>query len=291
MECDLHIHTTCSDGSSTAAEVVQLARSVGLASIAVTDHDSVEGCLPALEAARGTGLRVIPGVEMLTSHAGREIHLLGYYIDPLYPDLVEQLRAVRQERNQVAQEILARLRRYGFDVNWDAELEATAERGVVGKNHLLQAVWRAGYIQTQDEAVQILRKYLAETGLAYVGYTGHDFREGVELIRRAGGAAVLAHPGLIRDDSLVGELVNMCDGLEVYYYYLGGERERWVARYADLARERGLLVTGGSDYHGDFAPVKLGQARVPEALAEALARFCGREKSRELQAGKGAENA
>lgn len=271
---DLHIHTTASDGSATPTEVVETAAKLGLSTISITDHESIEGCLEASLVGRRRGVQVIPGVELLTTHRGREVHLLGYFVDMNSSLLEGRLKKLREQRNTVAQETVERLKRYGINVKWDQVQNVVPENGVIGKNHILHAIREAGYIQTRIQAVEILRRYLSQDGLAYVEFSQHSFTDAVELIRKARGVPVVAHPALIRDDNLLRELLGLGDiGLEVYYYYLGDQREEWVRRYECMAIDNGLLATGGTDFHGSYAPVRLGQMNVPEKVVHDLIKF------------------
>lgn len=277
---DLHIHTTASDGATSPQEVLREALSKGLSTISFTDHESIEGYLDVQDSAREMGIKIIPGVELLTTYAGREIHLLGYLFDPSCSLLLDRLRELREKRNQVALEIVENLKGSGFQIEYSRVADIAQENVAIGKNHILLAIYEAGYISTQNEAVQILRKYLTRNTDTYVEFTMHPLGEAVELIRECGGIPVLAHPGIIRDEQLVKDILRRfaLPGIEVYYYYFG-ERQKLIQHYQQLAREWKLLATGGSDYHGRFAPVPLGELEIPESIVEQLEVFIRQSKN------------
>lgn len=271
MNVDLHIHTSASDGATPPRETLSEARSKGLGVISLTDHESIEGYLEVREEAPACGIKIITGVELLTVYADREIHLLGYLFNPECKLLLDRLKDLRHQRNQVASEIVDNLKKQGFDIEYSRVADIAQENVAIGKNHILHAIYEAGYISTQDEMVQVLRKYLARNTATYVEFTKNPLGEAVDLIQECGGIPVLAHPGLIRDDQLVREIIRRfrLPGIEVYYYYFGN-REEMIQRYESLAREWGLLATGGSDYHGRFSPVPLGELQVPPSVVEKL---------------------
>lgn len=268
---DLHMHSTASDGSTNPAALVQEAAASGLKTIAFCDHESIEGYLETVGPARELGIEVIPGVELVTIYQGREIHLLGYYVGADSPELTGWLQDLRQDRNQLAVEVVDKLNHYGYKITFERVREIARANVAIGKNHYLVALIEAGYIRSREEIIYILRNYLSHKGLAYVDFTNNPYYEAVEMILECGGIPVLAHPGLIRDDNLVQDLMRHPRlGMEVYYYYLNG-RQQLVAKYEKYARENGLIMTGGSDYHGRFSPdVKLGELMVPENVVSSL---------------------
>lgn len=269
---DLHLHSTASDGATSPADLVNEAAAVGLKTISFCDHESIEGYLAVVEFALEKGVEVIPGVELLTIYQGREIHLLGYFVEPESPVLRLWLKELREERNEIAEEVVAKFNKHGYQIKFDRVKEIARENVAIGKNHFLFALIEAGYIHTRDEIIHILRNYLTQHGLAYVDFTKNPYYEAVEMIIECGGIPVLAHPGLIRDDNLVLELLKHPRlGIEVYYQYLGPDAEALRKKYFRLAQEKNLFMTGGSDYHGRFSPdVKLGAIMVPESVVSEL---------------------
>jgi len=273
MNIDLHIHTTASDGNIRPEQVVELAAQAGLKIISLTDHESTDGYARAAATGRVMGVEVIPGVELVTSYEDQEIHLLGYLFDVNNRRFQRQLDELRRARTQCAQKTVEKLREFGFEIDWHDVLPFAQNGSTISKGHIMQAMHEAGYIHSKMDAVDILKKYLNRQGLAYTCHE-YPFAYGVELIKNAGGIPVLAHPGLIGDDTVVNKLLDLgVEGIEVYYYYFGPRRAGLNAHYEALALERNLLMTGGSDYHGTITPIILGEQYVPPELADKMKSF------------------
>ncbi len=245
-KADLHTHTLASDGTCPPAENVRLAREAGLAAVAITDHDTVAGIEEALEAGQSLGVEVIPGVEISSFANGQDIHVLGYFVphqDETFKRALAGLRDTRHERNKL---VIERLRELGLKLTLEEvyrRKEGTDKN--IGRPHIAEAMMERGYVQSIEEAFD---KYLGKGGLAYVNPPRITPQQAIDLIRKAGGVAVLAHPGLYNDDELVEELIVYgLDGLEVWH---PDNREDGVERYYRLADEYGLIMTGGSDFHG-----------------------------------------
>ncbi|MBC7235484.1 MAG: PHP domain-containing protein [Chloroflexi bacterium] len=261
---DLHVHTSISDGTLTPSEVVRLALRHGIKVLAITDHDTVEGVPEALQAAAGSALRVIPGVEISTHLADAELHILGYLIDHTHPVLADTLAHFRRQRLDRARRMVRRLEDLGIPLSWERVLDL-AGQGVVGRTHVARALQEAGFVGSIQEA---FREYLGRKGPAYVPRPKMTPGQAIELIRSAGGVPVLAHPwGLT---SFIPELVrDGLQGLEVYY---PGYSVEIVAELERLTRQYDLVCTGGSDFHGlDEAPEnQLGAVSVPKACLREL---------------------
>lgn len=261
---DLHIHTTISDGLHPPSEIVSLARTAGLHTIAITDHDAVEGIPEALAAAEGGGLEVLAGVEVSADMGHAEIHILGYLIDWRDAELVESLALSRASRLERLDLMLERLRAIGIHVSREHVL-ALADGGSVGRPHVAMAMREGHHVETIQEAFD---RYLAEGRPAYVPRAKMTPGEAIARIRAAGGLAVLAHPWGIT--SLVPELVKQgLAGLEVYYT---GYTPAMSAELIAIAKLHGLVCTGGSDFHGlDTMPENLlGGVAVPSSCVEQL---------------------
>ncbi|WP_231115225.1 PHP domain-containing protein [Neomoorella thermoacetica] len=270
---DLHIHTLASDGSLAPAAILELARQKGLKALSFTDHESLSGYIQVYNQARELGLELLPGIEMVTSFRGREIHLLGYNFDPTAPVLASALEEIRRERRIIARQVIRRLQNLGFNISWEQVEALIPPGGVLGKNHILQVLRHCGYIDNQEKTIEFLRRYLGPGGLAYIPYEGNPLPRAVALIHAAGGISVLAHPGLINDDTLVNCILEEgIDGLEVFYYYLGSKRRELIHSYYRLAKERHLLITGGTDFHGLYAPVALGTMGISAAMLAGLSK-------------------
>jgi len=246
---DLHLHTTASDGLLAPAEVVRRAYEAGLAGMAVTDHDTMAGVEEALREGARVGIEVLAGVEISTSWEGRDIHVLGYGPDwrqPLWQERLAQLREGRERRNE---RILARLGELGLVVTME-EVRAAAGKAAadesVGRPHIAAVLLAKGVVASMREAFD---RYLAEGAAAYVAVPKVTPQEAVAWIRQAGGASVLAHPGLYGDDRLIELLASEgLAGLEVAHSDHTAEQE---ARYASLAAQLDLIATAGSDFHGE----------------------------------------
>jgi predicted metal-dependent phosphoesterase TrpH len=268
MGVDLHLHTTASDGRLTPEEVVRLAAGKGLTVIAITDHDSVEGVLPALEAATAfPPLRVIPGVEINTDAPNGAVHILGYFMDYEDKEFQTSLRELRQSRELRAQQMIDKLDGLGVHVDWQ-RVQELAAGGSMGRPHIAQVMLENGHISSFEEA---FAKYIGRRGPAYVKRVRLSPVEAVQMVVKAGGLPVLAHPADINDlEALLGELKKAgLVGLEAYY---NGYRRSTVQRLVGLAKKHALLTTGGSDFHGlggaDETPI--GRVEVPFDCAKGL---------------------
>jgi 3',5'-nucleoside bisphosphate phosphatase len=247
---DMHTHTKASDGVDTPARVVELAVQAGLAAIAITDHDTISGIAEAQEKGQQLGIEVIPGVEISTVAAGQDIHVLGYHMDihdRLFLQRLEELRQVRERRNQL---MIEKLRELGMNVTLEEVVrianKLSPEEESIGRPHIAELLVRKGYAASVRDAFQI---YLGKTGSAYVNPPRIRPEEAIDWIHEAGGAAVLAHPGLYHHDELVEQLARYgLDGIEAYHSDHSGEDE---VKYVKLADKYGLIVTAGSDYHGE----------------------------------------
>jgi predicted metal-dependent phosphoesterase TrpH len=247
---DLHTHTTASDGIQPPAENVRLAAEAGLAAVAITDHDTVEGIAEAMEAGGRFGITVVPGVEISTAARGNDIHILGYYTDwksDAWREKLAGLLRLREKRNDL---ILGKLRALGIPITLD-EVLAEASRqgkdgGSVGRPHIAAVLVAKGVVGSMQEAFD---RYLASGAAAYDNPPRlHPF-EAIDWIREAGGTSVIAHPGLYGDDDFVEDMIRYgAKGLEVFHSDHSPEDEE---RYARLAAKYSLIATGGSDYHGE----------------------------------------
>ncbi|TKI54518.1 PHP domain-containing protein [Brevibacillus antibioticus] len=243
---DLHTHTRASDGTCEPAENVRLAKEAGLAALAITDHDTVAGIPEAIEAAHALGVEIIPGVEVSSVGKGQDIHVLGYFVpyeDPAFEERLFRLRETRHERNQL---LIERLQELGIDISLEKVYQR--KQGTdknIGRPHIAEELMELGVVSTIAEAFD---KYLGKGGAAYVNPPRITPQEAITLIKEAGGVAVLAHPGLYDDEELVQELIVFgLDGIEVNH---PDNDEVQKMRYSKWAAQYGLVVTGGSDFHG-----------------------------------------
>ncbi len=273
--CDLHTHTTASDGSDSPEELINLARAVGLSAISITDHDTTAGLDAGANRAKEIGLEFIPGVELSVSFPKGNMHLLGYYIDQgshLLQSVLSRVQAARAERNP---RILHRLRQLGMDLHMP-ELEEMAQGGQIGRPHIARLMVEKGYVRSVKQAFD---KYLKKGGPAYAPKSILSPFEAIGTIREAGGVPVLAHPfSLLTKDpeELEGIIDELKDqglmGLECYY---SEHDEGFTALCLSIARRLDLVATGGSDYHGKAKPyIKLGRGKgnlqIPYSCVEAI---------------------
>jgi hypothetical protein len=266
---DLHTHTVYSDGTFTPAETVALALERGLETISISDHDSTEGLGEAFQAAAGTGLEVVPGVELSTVREGHGMHVLAYWADA-DEEFQQELSRLRDDRFWRGQQMVRKLNELGHPISFERVQEIARGKNIV-RPHIAQALVEAGVVETVEDA--FTDDLIKDGGLAYEEKHALDPVEAIGLIKRAGGVAVVAHPGLHREglgvpDEVLEEMIEAgLDGIECDH----PDHEPEVAeRYRALARERGLVVTGSSDCHGTrYDPVRLGSVTTdPQEFAK-----------------------
>jgi len=269
-QADLHIHSTASDGRLTPAEVVKEAAERGLKFIALTDHDTVEGIVPAKAAAKSfPNLKLIPGVEISTDIPDGEVHVLGYFIDYTSRELGAKLDQFRNSRLNRARGMVAKLDKLGIPLDWQ-RIQQIAGSSVMGRPHIAQAMLEKGYIDTFKQA---FTDYIGRDGPAYVEREKVTPAEAVALIIKARGQAVLAHPFTAGDpEAMTIELKSAgMVGIETYYNgYTDEEIEQLVA----IAERHNLITTGGSDFHGlDSSESAIGGIDLPlESVEELIAK-------------------
>lgn len=263
-QVDLHIHTNASDGLHTPGEVISMSRAAGLRAIAITDHDTVDGLAEAVVAAAGTGLEVIPGVELSTEVADAEIHILGYFVNYTDPEFMARLAAFRDSRLMRARMILARLDALGISLSWEQVRELAGD-GALGRPHIARAMKAARYVGSTQEAFD---RYLGRGKPAYVSRFRATPAEAIHIIHQAEGLPVLAHPWEAAS-SLPGLIAEGLIGLEAYYANYSPEVTALLCKQAE---RYGLLCTGGSDFHGlALLPEnRLGIASVPTECLNTL---------------------
>jgi predicted metal-dependent phosphoesterase TrpH len=262
MRCDLHMHSTVSDGSLPVSDLVTAVHASGVSAFALTDHDSVDGLPVARERARSLGLTLINGVELSTRHDNLELHILGYGFDPEHPLLVEKLSQQKAARHSRLPALVHKLNELGVPITLEDVYRAAGDSNP-GRPHVARALVAKGLVRDTDEA---FRRYLGDAAPANVRKLVPSPAEAISWIHAAGGKAVWAHP-LARPiqraggfETLTRELLaSGLDGLEEVHpaHDLSVRR-----RIRQLARELGLKLSGGSDFHGDATPgVSIGQGR------------------------------
>lgn len=258
LRADLHLHTRASDGELTPVDLVRAALAGGLDVIAVTDHDTVAGVPDALAAARGTPLRVVTGVEMSTLYEGREVHVLGYGVDPSAAPMLAHQTAAVHRREERAREMVRRLQALGLRIEFEDVLRAAgAEARSIGRPHLARALVANGQVRSVGEAFD---RWLGDSGPAFVRSDLPPVRAAVDAIRASGGVASWAHPD--RDVLEPFAPVFAAWGLGAIECYRPTTSPEDGRRLLATARRLGLMPTGGSDWHGPHR-VPLGDFFVP----------------------------
>jgi hypothetical protein len=272
---DLHIHTTASDGTDTPTQAVERAKALGLAAIAITDHDSVAGVQEALEAGQRLGVQVIPGIEISADYRGSKAHIVGLFIDPASPALRPALDWAVNERADRNKKIVAAMAADGLDISLEA-LEKAYPDSLLGRPHMAEYLMKKGYVTTVKEAFD---KYLGEGCPYYRDKERMPMAQAVQVIGQAGGIAVVAHPlqygyeGQALEDFLQTAKALGCAALEAYYAEHSPAQQAFLLQKAQTL---GLGVSGGSDYHGSRKPhIQMGSGienslSIPYAVLEAL---------------------
>ena len=262
---DLHLHTSFSDSTYTPEEVVREAARVGLCAIAIVDHDTLDGVPAALSAGKKYNVEVLSGIELTAQYENLEVHMLGYLIDHNYEPFKERLEVLRKIRIERIYKIVDRIKTVGVDLNPDTVFNL-AQGSTVGRLHVARAMVKDGLV---DSVAAAFKTYIGDKCPGYVLGFRLTPKEAVELIKEAGGIPVLAHPYIISKDRVLAEIID-CGimGLEVYY---PEHSQSTVNFYLDLAKKHDLLVTGGSDFHGDAKPeIKIGSIKLAYEFVEKL---------------------
>jgi predicted metal-dependent phosphoesterase TrpH len=269
---DLHMHTTASDGRSTPEELVTEAVAHGLTTIAVTDHDTTAAWDDVSTAAAAAGVACIPGIEITAVADGRDVHMLGYFIDPHHAELNAFLVTQRADRQRRLREIGERLERLGVPVDLDRAMQKAGHRmgRALGRPLAAAALVDAGHVATLKEAFD---RYLGEGRPAFIERQGVSVVQVVELIARAGGLSSMAHPGKTLRDELIPALV--AAGMPAFEVYHPDHDMIDTARYRQMAATLGVLATGGSDYHGQGSGRSHGFGHIHLPAAD-FARLCER---------------
>jgi hypothetical protein len=291
MYCDLHMHSTASDGTASPTELAALAKRAGLGAIALTDHDTTAGLVECEAACRKAKIKFVPGIELsadpmmvgsatggASAAIGRRgtMHILGLFIrhdDPALDTIQETLHQARADRNP---QIIANLNKLGVRITYD-DVIAEAKGQVIGRPHIASVLLRKGYVKSMQDA---FTRYIGEGAAAYARKDRLAAADAVAVIHQAGGLALLAHPVQLRceDDDALHHVVRRLkdvglDGIETRH---SDHRPADVERLEKLAADLNLLTTGGSDYHGSRKSIELGSERVPMQVYEALERAKGR---------------
>jgi len=271
---DLHTHSNNSDGTNTIRENVALALERGLGGIAITDHDTTAGYAEAADAAEGSGLVIVPGIEFSAEYDGASLHVLAYWVDPADPPLVEELKRLTDTRFRRGELMIEKLQELGYDISFE-QVRAIAGDDLIARPHVAQAMVEAGIVTTEKEAFD---RFISDDGIAYVPKHALDPMDALSLIGAAGGVCVLAHPAMWKGngavpDTLIEEMAAAgMGGLEVDH---PDHDEAQRAHYRELAGRLDLVATGASDCHGARYGYRLGCETTPVELVDELWRRAG----------------
>lgn len=271
---DLHTHSTESDGTLTPQELMQLASDIGLSAIALTDHDTIGGLSKAKPVAESLGIELVPGIELSTDYNGTEVHMLGFYIDDTNPAFLKKLQEFIDSRNLRNEKMAFLLQKEGFSITLE-DLYREYPDSVITRAHFARYLVEHGYVKDRDT---VFRKYLGDNCRCYVPREKITPFEAIDLIHLGGGLAFFAHPVLchmnhdrlrffVRDLKEAG-----LTGMEAVYSMNSPGDERNMKK---LAQEFDLLISGGSDFHGENKPyihlgTGKGNLRIPDSILDAI---------------------
>ena len=274
MYCDLHTHSVFSDGTDTPARLIELATQAGLSAVALCDHNTVAGLPDFLKAAQGTAVEAVPGVEISTDFADKELHILALYVQPQHYAAVTELLAEGDRRKEQSNiDLVAALNGAGYALNYE-EIKAKTPKGHINRAHIAAEMLRLGYVESVQDAFRTL---LSPKHGLYHPPKRIDAYDAIRFIKSIGAVAVLAHPFLSMDEALLRDFLPRAveaglDAMEVYYAKYD---EKTTCLAVDIAREFGILPSGGSDYHGGNKPdiamgTGRGELRIPSAWLNGL---------------------
>lgn len=277
MKVELHCHTNISDCPLSCEEVLSLAIGEGVGHIAITNHDTTKGLAEAVEKGKRLGIEVIPGIEVsgFDFRRGRRVHILGYFIAPGHEAITNLCQPVVEKRHALSYEMVQRLIMSGYKIKWERCLELSEGGTGVYKQHIMHALMEAGY--TDRIYGDLYRKLFnrgqngGEPGIAFIPMEYVEAKEAIRAVREAGGVPVLAHPGQYGNFEYVPELVEAgLQGIEVWHPLHSKEHEEQARK---LALDYDLVMTGGSDFHGEYGekPVLLGSRNPGMGCLNALA--------------------
>jgi len=263
--CDLHVHTYYSDSTFSPKEVIDTAKHAGLNAIAICDHDCVDGIPQCTKYANPAGIEIIPGIELTIEKNDEEIHILGYFIDWKARWLKSKLKEFQKSRIDRIYKMVDLLKKQGVDVD-PREVFKLSGRGSVGRLHVAMVMLKGKKISHIQEA---FNKYIGQSKPCYVKHLRFTPKEAIEMVIKAGGVPVLAHPSIMGKDEYITEFIEYgLRGIEVYHtdHNLGDEN-----KYLNIAKKNNLIITGGSDCHGlGKGRILIGKVKVPYSFLERL---------------------
>ena len=268
MPSDLHTHTIFSDGSYSPEELVAMAKSIGLVYFAITDHDTVDGVKYLYENGiyPDRGIKIIPGVEFSANNSEHDIHIVGYNIDIYNGALSDMINEISEARWTRFSEMIKNLQDNNYNIREADVLQVAGTSRSIGRFHIARALVKKGEFKTVREAFE---KMLGKDKPAYAPRYFPEVEEIVDVIHQAGGQAILAHPKLVEDDSLVESICTKVDGIEVFY---PNHQTEDIQRYFNFAEKFNLLIVGGSDFHGSASRFVngLGEFTVADEIAKKI---------------------
>lgn len=271
---DLHLHTVYSDGEYTPQSIVQKALSENFRAIAITDHDTVDGIASVIQEA-GESIEIIPGIELSAGvfsqkddNTSEEIHIVGLFIDYNEPNFLRILKGLSAGRKDRMNDMLTKLDEMGMPITMK-EIEKFKTKDVVGRLHLAQAMVEKGYVKNTNEA---FNKFIGDDKPAYANRNRLSSKRAISLIKQIGGIPIIAHPHLLKNDSVIPQLVEEgIKGIEVYYL---DPQANPSSKYLEIAKKHNLLISGGSDCHGlSKGKTFLGKVKVPYQAIEEMKRW------------------
>ncbi len=241
---DFHIHTYYSDGINSPEEILDMAREKQLKSFSLADHDNIGGCLHLADILTKDDPELVPGVELSAGQGNEDIHILGYFYDPQSDELNSALQQFRDKRNQRGAEMLNKLKEQGIIIPLEM-VQEFAGRSAIGRPNVADALVKVGAVSNFSAAFD---KYIGYGSAAYVSKYNISPREAIELIHRAKGLAILAHPGIAGAGAHIEEFLGFgLDGIEAFHPM---HNSRLQKTYQEFAEKKNILYTGGSDFHG-----------------------------------------
>lgn len=256
MKFDLHVHTNHSDGRLTPIQVVDIAVEKGLSGIAITDHDTTTGIDEAIKQSyKHEKFKIIPGIELSCIYKDEEVHILGYFIDYKSPSIIKVTNDLKKARIKRGSEIISKLNHLGLKISIE-EVKFFSGEDYIGRPHIARALISKGYIYTIQEAFD---RFLNRGRPAYIERYSLSIEESIDIIRTNGGISVLAHPGLLKNKDIIKDCISLgTDGLECIH---SKHNKSDIALFHKIAERNDLIVTGGSDCHGDTTngPLLLGK--------------------------------
>lgn len=264
-QIDLHLHSTFSDGLHTPGELVKFAYEHGLAAISITDHDCLDGFRKLPEATAGTGIEFVSGIELSCEYRGRDLHILGFGVDVDDTPFQNMLTRFRDSREERGIKIIEKLKDVGVSIDQDAVF-AKAGEGALGRPHIAEALVEGGYAKDFSEA---FNKYIGENCPAYVEKFKMTPADAVGHIHASGGLALVAHAGYYLDDLNSFHQLLDCgfDGIEAYH---PTHSNGVVKTLSNIAKERAMIISGGSDFHGFAERDSVGEPKVPYEIFEEI---------------------